>query len=146
MRFLLLDQITQLTPSRRIRGRTMVASSNHPSGQVPAVLLIEAMAQAVGWLIVHAHQFERMPILSLLQGVRIEQPTALCGRAVIVDGELRSTSASDSLGSARLTVEGNPLASIERIIYTHVPVHRPDKLRQRFDILARGAVLDEVVP
>lgn len=143
MRFLLLDRITQLTVGRRILGQTAFTSSACPSERVPGVLLVEAMAQAVGWLIVHAHRFERMPILSLLQGVELERPMLRPGRVVTIDGELQATSRQDSLGRARMTIDEVPIASIERILYTHVLADEPDELRRQLERLARGAAIEE---
>ena len=51
---------------------------------MPGVLLIEAMAQAAGYLILSLGDFQRMPFLAQVQGAKIRSPV-LPGTALLVD-------------------------------------------------------------
>ena len=77
--FLLIDRIVELdTSERRIRVEAIVPTAStifegHFPGKplMPGVLLIEAMAQASGWLLVALNNFEKMPFLAAVKDAKL---------------------------------------------------------------------------
>jgi 3-hydroxyacyl-[acyl-carrier-protein] dehydratase len=53
---------------------------------MPGVLLIEAMAQTSGWLVIAATKFERMPFLAAVKAAKL--------RSFVVPGQLLSITAT----------------------------------------------------
>lgn len=143
MRFVLIDRILRIEEGKRIVGVTTFAAAvdafaDHfkRRATVPATLIVEAMVQTLGWAIIHAHAFRLMPILSLFEGVRLATPQVLPGSCADVTAEIISTSETDSLGRAWLEIGGERVASVERVIYTHVRAKDPAHLRRTFATLS----------
>lgn len=138
MRLLLYDRITDLRPGEEIRGiKTFSLSEEffrrHFSREalIPGVMYIEVMAQLLGWLIIHAHDFKLSAVMSLIEDVKLA-PGLRPGFEAEIFGRLISTSKSDSLGSASISVAGREIASIGRIIYVHSPSADENSLRKMF--------------
>ena len=128
MRFLFIDRVTSLERGRRITGIKSFGSSepfleSHftRTALVPGVLLIESMAQLLGWLASYSYDFRCVAVLALISDVTV--PTALKpGARVEIEGRLLSSSEHDSLGAATATVDGRTIARVERLILHHVPL------------------------
>ncbi len=138
MRLLLYDRITTLTPGESITGiKTFCLSEEYfrrhfsKAALIPGVIFIEAMAQLLGWLIIHTHDFQLSAVMSLIEDVKVA-PDLRPGFAAEISGRLLSTSMTDSLGSAQMSVEGREIASIGRIIYSHSSTTDQDGLRRMF--------------
>ena len=138
MRLLLYDRITILAPGESIAGiKTFCLSEEYfrrhfsKEALIPGVMFIEAMAQLLGWLIIHTHDFRLSAVMSLIEDVKVA-PDLRPGFSAEISGRLVSTSMSDSLGSARMRVEGREIASIGRIIYAHSSMADQDALRRMF--------------
>ena len=138
MRFLYYDSVVGLEKGRSIVGvKTFALSEEFFRGHygkaalVPAAILIEAMAQLLGWLIIYSHDFRLSPIMSLIEDVTVT-PSLRPGFKAKIHGEILSTSRRDSLGKAQMFVDGKPIASLGRIIYSHVHQVRPEDLARLF--------------
>ncbi len=138
MRFLYYDSVTQLEKGKSITGvKTFTLSEEFLRGHyrkvalVPSVIMIEAMAQLLGWLIIYSHDFKLSPIMSLIEDVTLS-PHLRPGFKAEITGQIVSTSKRDSLGSARMTVDGKVVASLGRIIYSHFQPVRSEDLIQLF--------------
>ncbi len=138
MRLLFYDRISGLVPGESITGiKTFCLSEeylrNHFRKEplVPGVIYIEAMAQLLGWLVIRTHDFRFSAVMSLVEDVTVA-PDLRPGFSAEITGRLISTSRSDSLGSATMTVDGKEIASIGRIIYVHSRAADPDGLRALF--------------
>ena len=101
---------------------------------MPGVLLVEAMAQTSGWLLIAMMKFERMPFLGAVKEAKM--------RGFVSPGELLTINASVihegsgfAITSARVTV-GGELRSNATITFRHVPFPHPD-LRVHMDAMAR---------
>lgn len=136
MRFLYYDKITDIEKGKSITGvKTFTLSEEffrcHYSkvAYVPGVIFIESMAQLLGWLIIHTHDFKLSAIMSLVENVKI--PSDLRpGFKAEIHGEIISTSKRDSLGRAKVLVDGEIIASMDRIIYSHIhKVNSEDLIR-----------------
>ena len=144
MRFLFIDRITSLERGRRITGIKSYASSepfleSHftRTALVPGVLLIEAMAQLLGWLASYSYDFRCVAVLALMSDVTV--PTALKpGARVDIDGRLLATSERDSLGAATAAVDGQIIARVGRLILHHVPLPAGQSARELFVYFAGG--------
>ncbi|MER3428008.1 MAG: hypothetical protein C4334_07885 [Pyrinomonas sp.] len=71
MRYVLIDRIAELIPGELIRAWKNIAASDalattRPSGHIvlPASMMLEAMAQAAGLLVIASAGFERQPVLA----------------------------------------------------------------------------------
>src|SRR2546422_594835 len=106
MRFLFIDRVTGLERGRRITGIKSFAATepfleSHftRAALVPGVLLIEAMAQLLGWLASYTYDFRCVSVLALISDVTV--PAALKpGARVEIDGRLLTTTERDSLAAA----------------------------------------------
>jgi len=138
MRFLFIDRVTGLERGRRITGIKSFASSepfleSHFSrtALVPGALLIEAMAQLLGWLASYSHDFRRVAVLAMISDVTV--PTALKpGAHVEIDGRLLTSTERASLGAATAAVDGRIIARVDRLILHHVPLPAGETAREFF--------------
>ena len=138
MRFLYYDLVTHLEKDKSITGvKTFTLSEEFLRGHykkvalVPPVIMIEAMAQLLGWLIIYSHDFRLMPIMSLIEDVTLA-PHLRPGFKAEIHGQIVSSSKRDSLGKAQMYVEGKMIASLGRIIYSHFHQVTPEDLTQLF--------------
>jgi 3-hydroxyacyl-[acyl-carrier-protein] dehydratase len=138
MRFLYYDSVSHLEKDKSIIGvKTFTLSEEFLKGHykkvalVPPVIMIEAMAQLLGWLIIYSHEFRLMPIMSLIEDVTLT-PHLRPGFKAEIQGEIVSSSKRDSLGKAQMSVEGKVIASVGRIIYSHIHKVKPEELTQLF--------------
>ncbi len=138
MRFLLYDRIIELEKTKSIVGvKGFALSEEFHRGHfskvalVPGVILVEAMAQLLGWLIIYSHDFRLSPIMSVIEGVSVHSRLRP-GFQARIHAEIISTSATDSLGKARVDVAGDVIASMDRIIYSHFHGVSPAELSERF--------------
>lgn len=148
MRFLYYDRVTALRKGVSITGVKSFALSEeflrgHFSGKavVPGVIMIEAMAQLLGWLVIYSHDFRLSAIMSLVQDAAVT-PDLRPGCTAEIHAELLSTSRRDSLGKARMSVDGRVIATVDRLIYSHIHDVDPEGLRRLFGYYS-GLVLQE---
>ena len=99
---------------------------------VPAPILLEAMAQVLGWGIIHAHKFRLSALLSLAEGFRMERPRLRPGVTATITGEIVTTTHRDSLGRAWVEADGERVATLGRIIYAHLAPVPEAELLHRF--------------
>ncbi len=138
MRFLFYDKITKIEKGKSIVGiKTFALSEEFLRGHfskialIPGVILIEAMAQLLGWLVIYSHDFKLSAIMSLIEDVNISS-NLRPGFKADIHAEIISTSEKDSLGRARIYVDGELIASMNRIIYSHFHKVNPEELLERF--------------
>ena len=138
MRFLYYDSVTHLEKDKSIIGvKTFTLSEEFLNGHykkvalVPPVIMIEAMAQLLGWLIIYSHDFHLMPIMSLIEDVTLT-PHLRPGFKAEIHGQIVSSSKRDSLGKAQIYVDGKVMASVGRIIYSHIHQVISEDLTQLF--------------
>jgi len=138
MRFLFYDSVTHIEKGVSITGvKSFSLTEEFLRGHyekraiVPGVLLIEAMAQLLGWLIIYSHDFTLSTFLALTEDA-VVTPDLRPGFSAEIHAELISTSKRDSLGKVRMSVGGREIARVNRIIYGHVSRVRPEDLRKLF--------------
>jgi len=138
VRFLLFDRVTRLDPGKRIEGVKCVSlTEEYLRGHfdrkplVPGALIVEAMVQLLGWLVITKHDYSLSVVLSVLEDVEV--PSDLRpGCTLELFGELQGTNKKGSMGHAWAEVDGTQVARIGRVLYGHFPHPNPDVLRQRF--------------
>lgn len=139
MRFLFYDAVTHIEKGKSITGvKSFSLSEEFLRGHyariamVPGAIMIEAMAQLLGWLIIYSHDFRLTAIMSLIEDVTITS-TLRPGFRAEIRGEIVSTSRRDSLGMASIYVNDKCIASLNRIIYSHFHDVQPEELIKRFN-------------
>jgi len=138
LRFLYFDRLLEVERGVRIRGvKTFPLSEAYFKGHfsrapvVPGTVLIEAMAQITGWLVVYSHGFETSCVISLIDDVTV--PADLRpGATVEIEGRIVDTNKQGSLCAASVEQGGETIARAGRFIFPHFPSEDPDGLRQRF--------------
>ena len=138
MRFLFCDRVLEIEKKKSISGlKTFSLAEQYHERHapkkplVPGVLMIESMAQFLGWLINYSYDFRVFSIISLIQNVEV-CAEARPGFAARVHAEIVSTTEKDTLGKAWIEAEGDRLAAAERMIYTHLRAPDPEALREMF--------------
>jgi 3-hydroxyacyl-[acyl-carrier-protein] dehydratase len=126
MRFLYYDKVEKIEKGKSIIGaKTFTLSEEffrkhfRKKPLVPGVIYIETMAQLLGWLVIYSHDFKLSAIMSLVEDVEIT-PDLRPGFRAEIHGKIISTSRNDSMGKAWIMVDGKTVASMNRIIYSHV--------------------------
>jgi 3-hydroxyacyl-[acyl-carrier-protein] dehydratase len=140
--FQLIDRIADLNVSERtitveaqVPQQNTIFEGHFPGFPImPGVLLVEAMAQTSGWLLIALMKFERMPFLGAVKEAKM--------RGFVSPGELLTINASVihegsgfAITSARVSV-GGELRSNATITFRHVPFPHPD-LRVYMDAMAK---------
>jgi 3-hydroxyacyl-[acyl-carrier-protein] dehydratase len=140
--FQLIDRITDLSVSERtITVEAQVPKENtifegHFPGYpiMPGVLLIEAMAQTSGWLLIALMKFERMPFLGAVKEAKMRGFVSP-GELLKIDAGIVHEGSGFAITSAKVSV-GGELRSNATITFRHVPFPHPD-LRKHMDAMAR---------
>jgi 3-hydroxyacyl-[acyl-carrier-protein] dehydratase len=118
--FKLIDRIVDLNLGEQtIRAEAVVPETNtifegHFPGRplMPGVLLIEAMAQTSGWLVVGLTRFERMPFLAAVKDAKLRtfvEP----GQMLSISAKLVHDGSGYSMTSASITRENKAVCSAE---------------------------------
>ncbi|MCP3867283.1 MAG: hypothetical protein GY703_04135 [Gammaproteobacteria bacterium] len=138
MRFLYYDRVDRLTKGESIVGiKSFPLSEEFFRGHhrkvalVPGVIFIEAMAQLLGWLTIYSYDFKFTAVMSLIEGVKVTS-TLRPGFTAEIQAELISANRRDSYGCARCLVDGQEVASVDRILYAHSRQVDPEALKQLF--------------
>jgi 3-hydroxyacyl-[acyl-carrier-protein] dehydratase len=139
MRFLYYDNVTHIDKGKSITGvKTFSLSEEFLRSHfskvafVPGVIFIEAMAQLLGWLIIYSNDFKLSAIMSLVENVNTSY-NLRPGFKAEIKGEIISTSSRDSLGKAKILVDGKTIASMDRIIYSHFHKVSSEELEKLFN-------------
>ena len=138
MRFLFYDRVDSIEKGYSIRGvKSFALSEEFLRGHfskvalVPGVIMIETMAQLLGWLIMYSHDFKLAAIMSLIEDVHFSAGLRP-GFTAEIHAEIISTSRRDTLGRAEMYSDGELIASMNRTIYTHFQRISPDELKAKF--------------
>lgn len=122
MRFVLLDQLTEIERGRRARAQAVFPPdlelfADHFPGQpiVPGVLLTETMCQTAGWLIAATCEFSGWPLV-----VRIDRANfrriVNAGEPLVIEATL--TASRDETFEVSATVHvGNETAADARLLF-----------------------------
>jgi 3-hydroxyacyl-[acyl-carrier-protein] dehydratase len=140
--FQLIDRITDLNIGEKtIAVEAQVPEKNtifegHFPGYplMPGVLLIEAMAQTSGWLLIALMKFERMPFLGAVKEAKMRGFVSP-GEMLKIDASIVHEGSGFAITSAKVSV-GGELRCNATITFRHVPFPNPD-LRGHMDAMAQ---------
>jgi 3-hydroxyacyl-[acyl-carrier-protein] dehydratase len=140
--FKLIDRITDLNVGERtIAVEAQVPLQNtifegHFPGYpiMPGVLLIEAMAQTSGWLLIALNKFERMPFLAAVKEAKMRGFVAP-GELLTIHACLVHDGSGYSITDAKIRVDGK-LRCNATLTFSHIPFPSPD-LRVHMDAVAQ---------
>jgi 3-hydroxyacyl-[acyl-carrier-protein] dehydratase len=140
--FQLIDRILDLnivertiTVEAQVPKQNTIFEGHFPGHPImPGVLLIEAMAQTSGWLLIALTKFERMPFLAAVKEAKM--------RSFVNPGDLLKVEASIvhegsgfAMTAAKVSVGGEPRCNAT-ITFGVVPFPNPD-LRGHMEAMAR---------
>jgi 3-hydroxyacyl-[acyl-carrier-protein] dehydratase len=114
--FQLIDRIVDLNlADRKISSVATVPTAStifegHFPGYplMPGVLLIEAMAQTAGWLVVAANRFERMPFLAQVKEAKL-RTFVNPGQRLSITATLDHEGSGYAVTDAKVTADGKPI-------------------------------------
>ena len=140
--FKLIDRIIELDiGERRITVEAQVPRTNtifegHFPGYpiMPGVLLIEAMAQSSGWLLIALTKFERMPFLAAVKEAKMRS-FATPGELLTVGARVVHEGSGFAVTEASISVGGRPRCNAT-LTFRHIPFPNPD-LRGHMDTMAK---------
>jgi 3-hydroxyacyl-[acyl-carrier-protein] dehydratase len=101
---------------------------------MPGVLLIEAMAQTSGWLLLALMKFERMPFLAAVKEAKM-RGFVTPGELLTIDAHVLHEGSGYAMTEARVRV-GGKLKCNATITFSHIPFPNPD-LRGHMDAVAK---------
>jgi 3-hydroxyacyl-[acyl-carrier-protein] dehydratase len=118
--FQLIDRIIDLNLNDltiRVEANVPTASTifeGHFPGRplMPGVLLIEAMAQASGWLIIGRTNFRKMPFLAALKEVKL-RTFVTPGQALVVAAKIVHEGSGFALTEASISADGKTVCNAE---------------------------------
>lgn len=132
MRFLFVDRVVEYSPHERIQAqlafpRTLDWPVGRPDGPGPSSpLLLEAMAQAGGWLIKASSDFAVLGVMSLIRGFRCVQPLPTVLRGIVEVQRYREADGMISMhGRITSAHAGVEIASVEAIGYISFKLNNP---------------------
>jgi 3-hydroxyacyl-[acyl-carrier-protein] dehydratase len=140
--FQLIDRIADLNVSdRTITVEAQVPQHNtifegHFPGYpiMPGVLLIEAMAQTSGWLLIALLKFERMPFLAAVKEAKMRSFVSP-GQLLKIEASIVHEGSGFAITSAKVRVDGE-LRCNATLTFSHIPFPNPD-LRGHMDTIAK---------
>ncbi|WP_029582289.1 3-hydroxyacyl-ACP dehydratase FabZ family protein [Bradyrhizobium sp. URHD0069] len=140
--FHLIDRIADLNVSNRtitVDAQVPTASTifeGHFPGYplMPGVLLIEAMAQTSGWLLIALMKFERMPFLAAVKEAKM-RGFVTPGETLKIEASIVHEGSGFAITSAKVSV-GGELRCNATITFRHVPFPNPD-LRGYMEAMAK---------
>ena len=140
--FHLIDRITDLNIGEKtIAVEAQVPEKNtifegHFPGYplLPGVLLIEAMAQTSGWLLIALMKFERMPFLAMVKEAKMRS-FVTPGELLKIDANVVHEGSGFAITEAKVSV-GGKLRCNATLTFRHIPFPNPD-LRGYMDAMAK---------
>ena len=140
--FHLIDRITDLnigektiTVEAQVPEKNTIFEGHFPGYPLmPGVLLIEAMAQTSGWLLIALMKFERMPFLGAVKEAKM-RGFVTPGEMLKIDASIVHEGSGFAITSAKVSV-GGELRCNATITFRHVPFPNPD-LRGHMDAMAK---------
>jgi 3-hydroxyacyl-[acyl-carrier-protein] dehydratase len=140
--FQLIDRIADLnvgektiTVEAQVPQHNTIFEGHFPGYPImPGVLLIEAMAQTTGWLLIALMKFERMPFLAAVKEAKM-RGFVTPGELLTIDASLVYEGSGYSIAEAKITV-GGKLRCNATLTFSHIPFPNPD-LRGHMDAVAK---------
>ncbi len=118
--FRMIDRVVSIDPSlNKIHCQGLVPEESsifegHFPGYpiMPGVLLIEAMAQTTGWLILARNRFDRMPFLATVKEAKL-RTFVVPGQNLDLHSEILHEGSGFVVAKTHATLEGRPICGAE---------------------------------
>ena len=139
--FQLIDRIVSLD----LAGKTITVSAvvpqtstifeGHFPGRplMPGVLLIEAMAQASGWLLISAMDFQRMPFLAAVKDAKMRRFVEP-GEALEIGAKITHEGSGFAMTEAEIRIGGKKTCNAS-LTFSHIPFPN-DEFRKHMLVVA----------
>ncbi len=134
-RFLFVDRILACEQGRRIRAGHRVPDSSDPHAGPYQVL--EALAQAAGWLIAASTGFAKRGLPIAIGSIRLTGPVPI-GGALLLEADIDAWRDESALVRAKASANGQAICEIERGLCAFVPNGRledPEQTMAMFSLL-----------
>src|ERR1700744_5691981 len=136
--FKLIDRIADINVSEKritveaqVPQHSTIFEGHFPGYPImPGVLLIEAMAQTSGWLLLALMKFQRMPFLAAVKEAKM-RGFVTPGEVLTVEASLVHEGSGYAITEAKVKV-GGKLRSNATLTFSHIPFPHPD-LRVHMD-------------
>lgn len=140
--FHLIDRIAAID----IAARTITVEANVPNEStifeghfpghplMPGVLLIEAMAQTSGWLLIGIMGFQRMPFLAAVKEAKM-RTFVTPGQALLINASVEHEGSGFAVTNAKISVDGKMVCN-STLTFRHAPFPNPD-MRGHMDAMAK---------
>ena len=140
--FQLIDRIADLNVSEktitveaRVPEHSTIFEGHFPGYPImPGVLLIEAMAQTSGWLLLALMKFERMPFLAAVKEAKM-RGFVTPGELLTIEANVLHEGSGYAMTEAKIRV-GGKLKCNATLTFSHIPFPHPD-LRGHMDAEAK---------
>jgi 3-hydroxyacyl-[acyl-carrier-protein] dehydratase len=140
--FHLIDRIADLDVSERtitveaqVPQQSTIFEGHFPGYPLmPGVLLIEAMAQTSGWLLLAMMRFERMPFLAAVKEAKM-RGFVTPGETLKIDAGIVHEGSGFAMTSAKVSV-GGELRCNATLTFRHIPFPNAD-LRGHMEVMAK---------
>ena len=140
--FHLIDRITDLnigektiTVEAQVPEENTIFEGHFPGYPLmPGVLLIEAMAQTSGWLLLAMMKFERMPFLAAVKEAKM-RGFVTPGETLKIDAGIVHEGSGFAMTSAKVSV-GGELRCNATLTFRHIPFPNAD-LRGHMEVMAK---------
>jgi 3-hydroxyacyl-[acyl-carrier-protein] dehydratase len=144
--FELIDRVTALDLEARtisVVAQVPVESTifeghfpGHPL--MPGVLLIEAMAQTSGWLLIAMMKFERMPFLAAVKEAKM-RTFVTPGQTLHLDAKLAHDGSGYAMTEVKARVDGKMVCNAT-LTFRHIPFPNPEMRGHMDSVAARLGV------
>jgi 3-hydroxyacyl-[acyl-carrier-protein] dehydratase len=149
--FKLIDRIADLNVGERtitveaqVPHQNTIFEGHFPGFPImPGVLLIEAMAQASGWLIIGRTRFEKMPFLAALKEVKL-RTFVTPGQSLAISAKIKHEGSGYSITEAEVSVDGKMVCNAD-ITFRVVDFPEGDFLASMHEVAKRIAFPMETV-
>lgn len=139
--FQLIDRIVSLDVSKRtisveaqVPQQSTIFEGHFPGHPLmPGVLLIEAMAQTSGWLLIALLKFERMPFLASVKEAKMRD-FVTPGELLRIDAEIAHDGSGFAMTEAKISA-GGKLKCNATLTFRHTPFPNAD-LRGHMEAMA----------
>lgn len=101
---------------------------------MPGVLLIEAMAQASGWLLIGMLEFQRMPFLAAVKEAKM-RTFVTPGTSLLIHANIVHEGSGFAVTDAKISVDGKTVCNAT-LTFRHAPFPNPD-MRGHMDAVAK---------
>lgn len=140
--FQLIDRIAALnigertiTVEARVPMQSTIFEGHFPGHPLmPGVLLIEAMAQTSGWLLIAQMKFERMPFLAAVKEAKMRD-FIKPGEVLTIDAKIAHDGSGFAMTDASIRVDGKVKCNAT-LTFRHTPFPNPE-MRGHMEAMAK---------